>query len=99
FVLASSSAALPGLGLGAVGLAVKLLVLQVIGVNLQSTTIARAHGWRSDSAFQAICAVLLLTIAFATRASAAAMVPVAAGAGARILAGASLYILLTAVIL
>lgn len=62
FVLAPSAGAWGGLGLGALGLALKLVVLNVLTVNIQAWLIARQHGWRLDWSFQllGIPAVLAL---------------------------------------
>jgi O-antigen/teichoic acid export membrane protein len=52
FMLAPRSGLLPGLGLGAVGLAIKLVIINVLLVNLQSWLLAHQGGWRYDWLFQ-----------------------------------------------
>ncbi len=60
FILAPRSAAVAGLGLGAVGLAIKMVLLQIVGVNLQIYVIARTHRWRYDFSYQAVVLATLL---------------------------------------
>lgn len=52
FVLAPASAPVPGLQLGAEGLALKLVCVQVFSVNLLSWVIARKFGWHFDWSYQ-----------------------------------------------
>jgi O-antigen/teichoic acid export membrane protein len=62
FLLASPSTTLPGLGLGAVGLAGKLVGLQMIQVLIVGIIIARKYRWPYDLSYQfALLAGLLLT--------------------------------------
>jgi O-antigen/teichoic acid export membrane protein len=58
--LAPRSAAIPGLGLGAAGLASKLLVLQIVGVNLQMWTLSRKFQWKPFYAYQFALPSMLL---------------------------------------
>jgi O-antigen/teichoic acid export membrane protein len=62
FVLAPVGAAVPGLGLAAAGLAVKMVVMQVIQVNVIAYVIAKIWGWPFDWLYQPVsllsCAVL-----------------------------------------
>jgi len=67
FILAPRSAAIPGLGLGAVGLAIKMVLLQIVGVNLQLYVIARTHGWAYDFTYQAVVLGTLLGSAWACK--------------------------------
>jgi O-antigen/teichoic acid export membrane protein len=61
FLLASPSATMPGLGLGAVGLAGKLVGLQMIQVFIVGIIIARKYRWPHDLSYQfAVLAGLLL---------------------------------------
>jgi O-antigen/teichoic acid export membrane protein len=60
FLLAPRAAVVPGLGLGAVGLAIKMVVLGIVGVNLQGYVIARSNTWPFDYAYQAIALGVLL---------------------------------------
>ncbi len=66
-LLALPSARVPGLGLGAVGLAVKMVVLQIVGVNLQTHAIARANGWAYSYGYQASVLGSLLGLAWASK--------------------------------
>lgn len=64
-VLAPHSGSLiPGLGLGAVGLALKMVVLGVCSVNLQAWIIARSCGWKFDWAFQVVGITLLIAFGY-----------------------------------
>ena len=54
FILASKDAYLPGLQLGAIGLATKLLVLVILHANIVSRWISRDHGWKFDWTYQVI---------------------------------------------
>lgn len=62
FVLATSSARIPGLGLGSIGLALKMVVLQIIQVNIVAFVIARGSGWTFQWLYQPVnvigCATL-----------------------------------------
>ena len=66
-MLASPSAAVPGLGLAAVGLALKMVVLQVVGVNLYSRLIAKANGWTWDYGHQAAAVGILFGVALLSK--------------------------------
>jgi O-antigen/teichoic acid export membrane protein len=52
FVLAPSNEPIPGLGLGAEGLALKMVALQLVGVNVTMYVIARIWKWHFDWAYQ-----------------------------------------------
>lgn len=60
FALATREAAIPGLGLGATGLAVKMLLLQLFGANVQSFVIARRHGWPYKYSYQGVLIALFI---------------------------------------
>ena len=53
-VLAPADAVVPGLGLASEGLAIKMVAVQLIGVNVTAYIIARIWNWRFDWAFQPI---------------------------------------------
>jgi O-antigen/teichoic acid export membrane protein len=91
FMLASSSAGVPGLGLGAVGIAVKLVGLQVIAVTVSAVVIARRQGWRADLAFQGGLLVLLVVLGVACRGLVDVVVGGHALTPAAAVAGAGLY--------
>jgi len=64
-VLASRSGPwIPGLELGAAGLALKMVVLGVVSVNVQAWVIGRACGWKLDWAFQVVGISLVLAIGY-----------------------------------
>ena len=67
FVLASESATVPGLGLGSVGLAMKMVGLQIVGVNLQAYVIARSNGWEYAYGYQGAVLATLLGLGLASR--------------------------------
>jgi hypothetical protein len=97
-VLAPASAPVPGLGLGALGVALKMVVIQVAGVNVQAWVIARANGWRYRPGYQAGVLAALLGLGGACRAaSGAAFGPGAIDAGSLSVAaaGGALYIALS----
>ncbi|VAW71376.1 hypothetical protein MNBD_GAMMA12-1331 [hydrothermal vent metagenome] len=52
FMLAPNHLAVPGLGLGSEGLAIKMVVLQVISVNIIAWFIAKIFGWKFDWTYQ-----------------------------------------------
>ena len=54
FALAPSDAALPGLGLGSEGLALKMIVMQVIQVNIYAYIISRIWNWSYDWLYQPV---------------------------------------------
>ncbi len=56
-LLAPPNARLPGLGLGAAGLAFKTFALQVLGISIQGVIIARQHGW-SDSQWRQLALMM-----------------------------------------
>lgn len=53
FLLAQPGAAVPGLGLGAMGMACKMVFLNMIAVNGIFLLLARAYGWKFEWAWQA----------------------------------------------
>jgi O-antigen/teichoic acid export membrane protein len=67
-LLVPRTATIPGLGLGAIGLTIKLIVVNVLSVNLLSYRIARrmhvAYDWR----YQVVSIAALLAVGFACRA-------------------------------
>lgn len=58
---------LPGLGLGALGMALKIVVLNVVSVNLQAWVIARNNGWRYDWVYQPAAIGATVAIGFLCR--------------------------------
>lgn len=60
FVLADGAAPLPGLGLGSQGLAGKMVLIQIISVNLLAFYLSRSLGIKFDWLFQPIAAIACL---------------------------------------
>ena len=54
FMLAPAEAPLPGLGLASVGLAVKMVVIQMVQVNILAYAIARGGKWAFDWTYQPV---------------------------------------------
>jgi hypothetical protein len=54
WVLASPEAPVPGLGLASTGLALKMVLLQLVQVNIVAYVIARQWGWRFDWLYQPV---------------------------------------------
>lgn len=67
FVLAPSSNMIPGLGLGSVGLALKMVILVAITVNISRFFICTRSNWRFDFFSQFITICLLLAVSFAIK--------------------------------
>lgn len=68
FLLASPDEWLiAGLGLGALGLAIKMLVMNVLLVNIQSWVLARFHGWDYEWSYQVVGVFSLLALGFLTK--------------------------------
>ena len=67
FLLAPHTTSVPGLGLGAVGLALKMVALQFVAVNVQGWFIARKNGWTTDFTYQALTLGCLLAFSWSLR--------------------------------
>lgn len=76
-MLAPRTAAIRGLGLGALGVALKMLVVQIVGVNLQAYVISKRNGWRMDGYHQALVLAGLFSLGWLCKFAAAAMVGMA----------------------
>lgn len=71
FMLAPETySVIPGLGLGALGMALKMVVIGIISVNIQAWFIARIGGWKFDWMFQAVGIPLMIIMGFAAKAGA-----------------------------
>jgi O-antigen/teichoic acid export membrane protein len=66
--LAPKSGVLPGMGFGAFGLALKLVLLQVVAVNVQAVFLARRYGLRNGIGYQAAVLFGLLIVGVLARA-------------------------------
>ncbi len=60
FLLANSSAPIPGLDLGATGLALKMIILTVININIRTYMITKLYKWQFTYIYQIIDPVLLI---------------------------------------
>jgi O-antigen/teichoic acid export membrane protein len=67
FVLASSSNIIPGLGLGSVGLALKMVILQIVAANILAYFVCKLSGWRFDFLYQFGSIIILLIASFAIK--------------------------------
>ncbi len=50
----SHGAPIPGLGLGAIGMALKMVLVNIVSVNILAWLIARYHGWKFDWLYQVV---------------------------------------------
>jgi O-antigen/teichoic acid export membrane protein len=94
-LLAAPSAPIPGVGLGAVGLALKMVVLQAIGVNVMAYTIARMNGLTFEWLYQGGVVVLLLILGWGSTWAAGMLMNLASAPDAPVLRiglGACLYV-------
>jgi O-antigen/teichoic acid export membrane protein len=55
---------LPGLDLGALGMALKMVVLGLVSVNVQAWIIARYAGWKFDWVFQAVGIPVMIALGY-----------------------------------
>ncbi len=67
FLLAPSSGAIKGLGLNSTGMALKMVILQAIGVNVSTYYISRVSGWKFSFLYQFGTIGLLLFASFAIK--------------------------------
>jgi hypothetical protein len=69
FMLAPpASPGIPGRGLGAAGMAAKMVLLGIASVNVQAWVIARYCNWKIDWLFQVVGIGLMIVLGFAARA-------------------------------
>jgi len=66
-VLAPPGAPIPGLNLGAVGLAVQTVAMAIVGINLQAFMISSTNGWTFEYMYQALILAPLLTLSFSLK--------------------------------
>lgn len=64
FMLAPSNAFVPGLGLASTGLALKMVVIEVCGVNFSGWWLARRQGWRFTMNYQLVGIGVFMLAAF-----------------------------------
>lgn len=67
FILAPASAVVPGLGLGSVGIALKMIIFTVLLVNIYSYFISKRSGRKFEFAYQFISITMLLAASFAIK--------------------------------
>ena len=68
FVIApTSGAVLAGLELGALGLALKMVGMNVVSANIQAWLLARMNGWKYDWQFQIFGVLLILSLAYISK--------------------------------
>lgn len=58
---------IPGMGLGAIGIAIKMVVLGIVSVNIQALIIARYSGWKFDWIFQVVGIPLMLGLGYLSK--------------------------------
>lgn len=64
-VLAPTTGVLiPGFGMGAIGIALKMVLLGIVAVNVQAWIIARYNGWKFDWIFQAVGIPLMIGLGY-----------------------------------
>ena len=66
FLLAPAEAHVSGLGLGAIGLALKMVVIQIITVNVSIWWLCQYQGWRFDYEYQAFGIFLFVLLGICT---------------------------------
>ena len=67
FLLAPASALIPGLGLGSVGLALKMVIIVLVWTNIHSYIISKLSGWKFEFLYQLQSIGLLLCASFLTK--------------------------------
>jgi O-antigen/teichoic acid export membrane protein len=67
FVQAPPTNIIPGLGLGAMGMAYKVVFLNLLTVNLQAWLISRYNGWRFDWIYQVVGISLILFVGYLSK--------------------------------
>lgn len=68
FALAPSSGMpIPGLGLGAIGMACYMVLTSIVAVNIQALVIASHHGWKFDWLYQAVGVPLMILLGYASK--------------------------------
>lgn len=57
----------PGLGMGAVGMALKMVLLNIVSVNVQAWVISRHHKWKYDWLYQVVGIGSVIAIGYASK--------------------------------
>jgi len=68
FMLAPETMAVPGLGMASQGLAIKMVVMQLISVNIQAYVISRIFGWRYDWLYQLVGLSFVIVLGYTAKA-------------------------------
>ena len=91
FVLADAAAPLPGLGFGSLGLAGKMVVIQIFSVNVLAFYLSRSLGIKFDWLFQPIAAIACLAAGIMAHTIAQAAIDLRGQIGLAILVACCLY--------
>ena len=67
FVIAPKSNSVPGLNLGALGLALKLVIIQLLQINIMGWFLCRSLNWKFDWFYQIAYLPILVLLAFFTK--------------------------------
>jgi O-antigen/teichoic acid export membrane protein len=97
-LIAPSTAWVPGLALGAVGVALKTVVVGFVVVEVQGVVLGRRHGWNSGIVYRAGALAVLLLVGLAARGVAQAFVSIVVAPPPPVLVvatGALVYLLAT----
>jgi len=97
-MIAPADAVFPGSGLGAVGLALKMLCLQFISVNVYSWWVSRSMKWEFNWFYQIVVMFTCLGIGFSVYFSMNSLMFESLHLILRMMIAASLYVLLIAII-
>lgn len=73
-----SGVLIPGLGLEAIGMALKMVLVGVISVNIQAWVIARSCGWKLDWQFQLVGIAALISAGYLAKLVVTTLWPIAA---------------------
>ena len=101
-MLAPASAVIAGLGLGAVGLALRMVVLQIVSVNIQAYLIARTHHLPYEFGYQGIVVGFLFSMGWACKWIASSILgttDLLSNSVGVVLVGSSLYVVFSALFL
>ena len=97
FVLAGPQEPIPGLGMGAVGMSVKMVIVQFITVNLQMWWLSRHMGWTFKMAYQFIEIAMFVGLGYACHFVALAVIPADWHLLITICFGGGLYVFVAAI--
>jgi O-antigen/teichoic acid export membrane protein len=98
-VLAPRSAVVPGLGLASEGLALKMVVLQIVQANIVAYVIARVWKWRFDWVYQPVSLIACLGLGQLAHLAAIDLTSSSSPVPAVMALGGVFYVILTAVLI